>query len=68
MEISQLLIMLQYTNKKASKSIHFLKDPKQSGLSTEELFCTYKLIIQPISERTCQVWSTSLTKGQNKRD
>lgn len=52
---------------KAAQRLHFLKQLKHAGMSTDDLMLYYKSVVRPVTEYACAVWHSSLTKGQTKQ-
>jgi len=65
--ISDNLKWAQHVDALASKvasRLHFLKQLKRCGASTEDLICFYSSVIRPVLEYACPVWHSGLTTGQ----
>ena len=52
---------------KSVKRLHFLKLLKRAAMSTDDLLYYYKSVIRPVTEYSCFVWHSSLTKEQANR-
>ena len=52
---------------KSAKRLHFLKLLKRSAMSADDLLHYYKSVIRPVTEYSCFVWHSSLTKEQANR-
>ena len=52
---------------KSAKRLHFLKLLKRAAMSADDLLYYYKSVIRPVTEYSCFVWHSSLTKEHANR-
>jgi len=52
---------------KLNKHLHFLKQLKRAGMSTNDLMFFYQAVIRPVAEYACPVWHSGLTVDQSDR-